>query len=161
LIAGSKLVMGFIDKKLRETAAGRLLAEMLSLNSGRGIPAKEKNAKIEELDNVLFADLLTKNFKRIDTNGNGISKKELAFAMSKPHEFSADEFTMLRLLSKYFDTIAKMCDDQEEGEAVVITELDKEVLVQFLKHAGMTLAGIHDWLSVNDRAMGPPPSSQG
>lgn len=149
----------FIDKKLRETAAGRLLADMLSLNSGRGIPKKDQNAKVEEMDSVLFADLLNKNFKRIDTNNNGISKKELAFAMSKPHEFSKDEFTMLRLLSKYFDTIAKMCDDQAEGEAVVITDLDREVLVQFLKHAGMTLESIHDWLSVNDRAVGPPPSS--
>jgi hypothetical protein len=66
---------------------------------------------------------------------------------------------MLRLVSKYFYSIAQMCDDQEESDSVRITKLDKDVLVQFLKHSTMSLKDIHDWLSLNERSVAPPPSS--
>lgn len=149
-----------IDKKLRETAAGRLLAEMLTMNADRGIPDKSQaNAKVDQMDGELFVQLLEANFNRIDTNGDGISRKELAIALSTPFKFSKDEYAMLRLLSKYFDTIAGMVDDQEAGQAVLVTRADKEVLVQFLLHAGMSLADVHDWLSLNERSVAPPPSS--
>ena len=149
-----------IDRKLRETAAGRMVLEMLSMNSDRGIPnPKEAGATVEQMDSVLFAKLLEANFKRIDTNGNGISRKELAVALSTPARFSTDEYAMLRLLSKYFDTITRMCDDQVEGEALVVTSWDKDVLVQFLLHSGMTLSDVHDWINLNERSIAPPPPS--
>ena len=149
-----------IDRKMRETVAGMLLQEMLSLNSDRGIPtANEEDKEVDHLDGPYLAELLEKNFKRIDINGDGISRKELAFAMSAPQHFSKDEYAMLRLLSKYFHSIAAICDDQAEGEPILITKMDLKVLVQFLKHSNMTLRDIHDWLALNERSVAPPPSS--
>ncbi len=149
-----------INKKMRETIAGNLLAEMITMSTNHGIPkTTAENAKIESIDGPLLARLLEKNFSRIDTNNNGISKKELAIAMSTPQLFSNDEYTMLKLLSLYFNSIASLCDDQEEGEAVLITKQDKDVLVQFLKYSKMTLQDISDWLALNERSVAPPPKS--
>ncbi len=104
--------------------------------------------------------MLDANFNRIDINSDGISRKELAFALSAPQMFSPEEYTMLRLVSKYFNSIAALCDDQAEGEAMRITSADKDVLVQFLIHSNMSLQDIHDWLSLNERSVSLPPSSQ-
>lgn len=146
---------------MRETVAGMLLQEMLTLTAERGIPsAKEEDADVSHMNGALLAELLQKNFKRIDINNDGISRKELAFALSAPQMFSKDEYAMLRLLSKYFHSIAAICDDQAEGEPVVITKMDIDVLIQFLKHSNMSLRDIHDWLSHNERSVSPPPSSQ-
>lgn len=149
-----------IDRKMRETVAGMLLQEMLTLNSDRGIPSpNEEDAELPQMDGSYLCELLEKNFKRIDINGDGISRKELAFALSAPQMFSKDEYAMLRLLSKYFHSIAAICDDQAEGQAVHITKMDVTVLTQFLKHSNMTLRDIHDWLALNERSVAPPPSS--
>lgn len=146
---------------MRETVAGMLMQEMLTLNSERGIPSSNvEDAEVAHMDGPYLAELLEKNFKRIDINGDGISRKELAFALSAPQYFSNDEFAMLRLLSKYFHSIAAICEDQEEGDSVLITKMDMKVLVQFLKHSNMTLRDIHDWLALNERSVAPPPSSQ-
>lgn len=150
-----------IDRKLRETAAGRLIQEMLGLNSQRGIPGGvSDDDDLGSLSGPQIAKLLEANFKRIDFNSDGISRKELAFALSAPQMFSQDEYAMLRLVSKYFNSIAALCDDQEEGESVRITSTDKDVLVQFLTHSNMSLQDIHDWLSLNERSVSLPPSSQ-
>lgn len=149
-----------IDRKLRETVAGNMIQEMLTIGQERGIPNPTgEHAKIPELAGPHLAQLIENNFKRVDLDGDGITRKELAIALASPEYFSADEYIMLRLLSKYFDSIAALCQDQEESERVRITPMDKEVLVQFLKHSDMTLQDIHDWISRNDRGIGPPPAS--
>lgn len=149
-----------IDRKLRETAAGNIIEEMLSMGQERGIPNPTgEHAQIPELEGSKLAQLIEANFKRIDLDGDGISRKELAFALAAPEHFSNDEYIMLKLLSKYFDSIASLCQDQEEGERVKITIMDKDVLLQFLSHSNMTLRDIHDWVSLNERAVGLPPST--
>jgi len=149
-----------IDRKLRETVAGQLLQDMISMNAQRGIPnPTQENLKLPGLDGPLLAQLLEDNFKKLDLDGDGISRRELALAMVSPQSFSNDEYAMLKLVSKYFETIASMCDDQKEGESLRITRLDKDVLVQFLKHSKMSLSDIHDWLALNERSVAPPPAS--
>ncbi len=149
-----------INKKMKETIAGQMMAEMVSMVANHGIPkSTSENAKIEAIDGPLLARLIEKNFSRIDTNNDGISKKELAMAMSTPQLYSNDEYTMLKLLSVYFNSIASLCDDQEEGEKVRITKQDKDVLIQFLKYSKMSLQDISDWLALNERSVAPPPMS--
>ena len=150
-----------IDRKLRETVAGVMLEEMLSLNGQRGIPKPTaENMKVSQrMDGPMLAFLIEKNFNRIDLNGDGISRKELATAMATPQKFTNDEWAMLRLITRYFDSIAALCDDQTEGEKVRITKMDKDVLIQFLQFSNMTMQNIHDWLSLNERSVAPPPSS--
>lgn len=149
-----------IDRKLRESVASIMLQEMLSLNGDRGIPnPTAENTKVTGMNGPQLARLIEANFARLDENGDGLTKKELATAMSTPHKFNADEWTMLRLITKYFDSIAAICDDQTEGEKVRITHMDKEVLIQFLKFSNMSLQDIHDWLSHNERSVAPPPKS--
>ncbi len=149
-----------IDRKLRETIAGKMMQEMISLNSNHGIPKTGgESVKVEHIDGPLLARLLQANFSRIDTNNNGISRKELAIAMSTPQLYTNDEYTMLKLVSMYFNSIAALCDDQEEGEALLITKQDKDVLVQFLKYSTMSLKEISDWLALNEHSVAPPPMS--
>lgn len=149
-----------IDRKLRESVASIMLQEMLSLTAERGIPKPTaENMKVSGMDGPLLAKLIEDNFSRLDANGDGLTRKELAEAMSTPYKFTQDEWSMLRLITAYFDSIAAICDDQAEGEKVRITSMDKEVLVQFLKYSKMSMQDIHDWLSLNERSVAPPPPS--
>ena len=151
-----------LDRKMRETAAGMLIEQMLTLNSDRGIPtSKEDDMDVEHLQGPYLAELLEKNYKRLDITSEGISRKALAFALGAPQSFSKDEYAMLKLLSKYFHSVAKLCDDQSEEAPIFITRMDMEVLLQFLKHSNMSLRDIHDWMSLNERSVAPPPSSAG
>lgn len=116
-----------------------------------------------ELDGEKFAELLRKNFKRLDPTGTAITKEHLAKALMKPDQFSEDEWVMLQLLAKYFDTIANMCED-EPGPQTVITSLDSDVLCEFLVHSKLSLPQLHEWRknaekekSVVDQSLVPPP----
>ncbi len=150
-----------IDRKLRESVASIMINDMLHFSSKTSIPDGDlEKVQVESMDSKLLATLIEKNFKRIDLNGDGISRKELALALSSPKYFTNEEFMMLRLISKYFDSIASLCDDQAEGEKLRITKLDKDVLVQFLQFSNMTLQDIHNWLALHERSVTPPPSSQ-
>lgn len=99
------------------------------------------------LDGKSLALLLEKNFAFLDPNGNGITKEEIARAMLMTDRFAEEELVMLRLLGKYFDTIANMSDDQP-GKETVITSVDKDVLSQFLMHSDMTLEQLHEWREI-------------
>ena len=103
----------------------------------------------DTMDGAHLADLLEQNFAKLDPNKNGITKDELVKAMLTPWEFSVDEYTMLKLLGKYFDTIIHMSDD-EQGPETRITEMDKDVLIQFLRYGGMTLKQLQVWRSADD-----------
>ncbi|HMO23396.1 MAG TPA: hypothetical protein PKC98_20735, partial [Candidatus Melainabacteria bacterium] len=78
-----------------------------------------------------------------------------------PQAFTTDEYEMLRLITKYFDTIINMSDD-EEGEETKISRADLLVLEQFLVHSKMTLKELHSWCSIANKPaddIGPPPLS--
>jgi len=103
------------------------------------------------LDGATVAKLLEKNFSRLDPNGNGITREELAQALLSKGSYTSDEYAMLQLIGKYFDTIANMCDD-EVGPQSVITSLDKDVLNQFLVHSNLSLSDLHKWRAVVDES---------
>ena len=105
--------------------------------------------------------LLEENFERLDPNNNGIEREELMTALMNPQAFTTDEYEMLRLITKYFDTIINMSDD-EEGEETKISRADLLVLEQFLVHSKMTLKELHSWCSIANQPaddIGPPPLS--
>lgn len=104
-----------------------------------------------QLDGMTVAKLLEKNFARLDPNGNGITREELAQALLSKGSYSNDEYAMLQLIGKYFDTIANMAED-EVGPQSVITSLDKDVLNQFLAHSNLSLSELHTWRSVVDES---------
>lgn len=150
------------DMKLqrRELAAKAALTDIRWLLT----QAEETSDSIgNELDTEELLRLFRKNFDRLDNNGNGISREELTAAMMRPGEFTKDEYVMLKLLTKYFDTIVNMSDDQQ-GEETVITLMDGRVLAQFLRHSKFSLAELHMWVNLakrkkTDQDMEPPPMS--
>jgi hypothetical protein len=95
-----------------------------------------------------LAKLLDRNFERLDPNNDGISREEIANALLSPWSFSQEEVTMLKLLEKYFDTIANMVDE-EPGKDTRITAADKEVLSQFLVYSGIDLDTLARWRSLD------------
>jgi len=103
------------------------------------------------LDGATVAKLLEKNFSRLDPNGNGITREELAQALLSKNSYTSDEYAMLQLIGKYFETIANMCDD-EVGPQSVITNLDKDVLNQFLVHSNLSLSDLHKWRSAVEQS---------
>ena len=96
------------------------------------------------LDGQRIAEILDKNFKVLDPDNDGISREEISHALMTPERFGEDEYAVLHLLGHYFQTIANLSED-EEGPQTHITEMDKDVLNQFLRYTGMTLADIHRW----------------
>ena len=111
--------------------------------------SKASSVGEDTMDGAHLASLLELNFAKLDPNKNGITKEELAKALLTPWEFSVDEYTMLKLLGKYFDTIIHMSDD-EQGPETRITEMDKDVLIQFLRYGGLTLKQLQVWRSADD-----------
>jgi len=101
------------------------------------------------MDGERLADLLVKNFGRIDLNGNGVSLAEIKRAESMPFNFSADELLMLKVLEKYFETICNLVDD-EPGPDPVISAVDVEVLAQFLKYSHLTIEQLQEWRKLAD-----------
>ena len=113
------------------------------------------------LDGPTIVKLLEENFDRLDPNNDGIEREELMTALMNPQAFTTDEYEMLRLITKYFDTIINMSDD-EEGEETKISRADLLVLEQFLVHSKMTLKELHSWCSIANKPaddIGPPPLS--
>jgi hypothetical protein len=102
----------------------------------------------DSMDGLHLATLLEKNFSRLDPDNNGITREEIAHALLAPWSWSADEFCMLKLLGKYFDTIIHMSDD-EAGPETRITLMDKDVLCQFLTYGGLSLAQLQAWRSLD------------
>jgi hypothetical protein len=101
------------------------------------------------LTGARLAKLLDKNFEKLDPNNDGITRDELAQALLSPWGFSEEDFLMIRLLQKYFDTIANMVDD-EPGSDSRITLNDKEVLNQFLIYSGLDLHTLSLWRAADD-----------
>lgn len=138
----------------REEAAKAALTDikwLLHGDEGKGSSDDETY-----LDGPVIVELLEKNFAKLDPNNDGISRDELMDALSHPANFSVDEYEMLRLVAKYFDTIISMADDQE-GEELRITQLDLAVLKQFLVNGQMTLKDLKRWSYSVEEEVGLPP----
>ncbi len=98
---------------------------------------------------VQLAKLLNKNFAKLDPDNNGITRDELAQALLSPWGFSEEDFTLIRLIQKYFDTIANMVDE-EPGSDSRITKQDIEVLNQFLTYSDLDLQTLALWRAADD-----------
>ena len=144
----------------KEAAAQRALNDIRWLIHGDGEIEGEDDGETY-LDGPTICQLLEKNFERLDANGNGITREELLRGLMNPQAFTPDEYVMLRLLVKYFETIINLNDD-EDGEETYISQTDVMVLEQFLVHSQMTLKDLHKWCSKTTDAaeeVGPPPLS--
>lgn len=118
----------------------------------------------EELVGNKLVELLNSNFSKLDSNCNGISRAEISAALMTPNVFSVDEYAMLKLVAKYFDTIINLSDDEADAETV-ITRTDCEVLAQFLVHSDLKLSELHRWIALSNGTateddIGPPPLSR-
>ena len=125
----------------REKAAKAALNDIRWLLQGEE-EALDDDDEETYLDGPTIVRLLEENFERLDPNNNGIEREELMTALMNPQAFTTDEYEMLRLITKYFDTIINMSDD-EEGEETKISRADLLVLEQFLVHSKMTLKELH------------------
>jgi len=131
----------------RKQAAKLTFEDILSKVQGDpASPASRPSS--DTMDGAHLARLLDRNFERLDPNNDGISREEIANALLSPWSFSMEEVTMLRLLEKYFDTIANMVDE-EPGHDTRITHADKEVLGQFLIYSGIDLDTLARWRSLD------------
>lgn len=131
----------------RREAAQHAFQDVLGQLRTTDSDAETQTDQEAPLDGATVAKLLEKNFSRLDPNGNGITREELAQALLSQGSYSKDEYAMLQLIGKYFDTIANMCED-EQGPQSVITSLDKDVLNQFLIYSNLSLSDLHKWRSV-------------
>lgn len=129
-------------KLQRQTAAHRALSgiRFLLSSSIENLGEEAENA----MDGAKLIELLRKNYSRLAKNNDGITRGELAIALMSPTEFSQDEYVMLQLMTKYFDTIINLSND-EDGTETKITGLDSEVLAQFIADGKMTLKDLHRW----------------
>ena len=144
----------------REKAAKAALNDIRWLLQGEE-EALDDDDEETYLDGPTIVRLLEENFERLYPNNNGIEREELMTALMNPQAFTTDEYEMLRLITKYFDTIINMSDD-EEGEETKISRADLLVLEQFLVHSKMTLKELHSWCSIANQPaddIGPPPLS--
>jgi len=151
----------------REEAAQQALADIRWLLTGTkqeelAAPLAEEDDT--QLDGQSIMQLLEKNFQRLDPNGDGISREEIMVALMNPSAFSREEYEVLRLVVKYFDTIINLSQDEEDGETK-ISRTDMLVLEQFLVHSKMTLKELHAWCCMTKGVggapgeIGPPPLS--
>ena len=153
--------MSFKDDE-RERAAKAALNDIRWLLHGQAGEGQDDSDETY-LDGATICKLLEQNFERLDPNNDGIEREELMTALMNPQAFTADEYEMLRLITKYFDTIINMSDD-EDGEETKISRADLLVLEQFLVHSKLTLKELHSWCSVANKPgpadeVGPPPLS--
>jgi hypothetical protein len=116
-----------------------------------------------ELPGARVVELLNKTFSTLDPNDDGISRSEVTDAMIHPEKFSVDEYSMLKLIAKYFDTIINLSDD-EVAEETVITQNDAKALGESLLNSQFTLSEFHRWLAISsgnatENDIGPPPTS--
>lgn len=114
----------------------------------------------DTLDSQTFADLFNKTFPRLDPENRGITKEHLGKLIMRPDIFANDEYVMLLLLAKYYDTISNLVD----GDTHRITSLHKEVLSTFLIHGKLTLAELARWRMLGSESLDSgdlPPLSKG
>lgn len=145
---------------IQDEAAKRALNDVRHLikHSSDDGPSEILNPAIS---NKQLINLLKSNFSKLDPNNDGISRAELLRAISNPAAFSQNEFEMLKLITKYFDTIINLSDD-EPGEELRISQMDAQVLEQFLLHSKLTVQELHMWCQLGDdpeEITGPPPIS--
>jgi hypothetical protein len=150
----------------REEAAQQALADIRWLLHGTkqeqlAVPLEEDDDT--QLDGQTIISLLEKNFQRLDPNGDGISREEIMVALMNPQAFTPDEYEVLRLVTKYFDTIINLSEDEDGGETK-ISRYDMLVLEQFLVHSNMSLKELHAWCCMSKGyggggEIGPPPLS--
>ncbi|MBX9669306.1 MAG: hypothetical protein K2X93_16900, partial [Candidatus Obscuribacterales bacterium] len=150
-----------MNQSIREDAAKTALADIRwLLKSSHHDTTEDPSGSGESyLDGPQIAELLERNFQRLDPDNNGLTRDELTSAMTHPASFSKDEYEMLRLVTKYFDTIINMSDD-EDGEELKISRMDMVVLNQFLIHGTMTLKELSRWCNSVEQEVGLPPSSE-
>lgn len=149
-----------------EEAAKQAVRDLVWLIGGTTEETRpyEQYEQIEnELDPAQLSNLLDRNFNKLDADNNGISRAEIAAALMNPSEFSVDEYAMLKLVAKYFDTIIKLSDD-EAGAETVITRADAETLAKSLVQSKMKLSELHRSIVLADgtateQDIGPPPMS--
>lgn len=98
----------------------------------------------ESLDSESFARIFIQTYPRLDPKNQGLTKEHLGKLIMRPDVFSHEEYVMLMMLAKYFDTIANLVDD-EPGPQTMITPMDREVLCQFLVHGKLSLPELHRW----------------
>ncbi len=98
----------------------------------------------ESLDSESFARIFIQTYPRLDPKNQGLTKEHLSKLIMRPDVFSHEEYVMLMMLAKYFDTISNLVDD-EPGPQTMITPMDREVLCQFLVHGKLSLAELHRW----------------
>ena len=111
--------------------------------------SEEANQTTTVMSGERLADLLIKNFGKIDKNGNGVSLSEIKRADTMLFDFSSEELLMLKVLEKYFETICNLADD-EPGPDTVISAVDVEVLAQFLKYSHLTIEQLQEWRKLAD-----------
>src|SRR5579885_3034477 len=131
--------------KAREEAAQQALNDIRWLIHGNEAAPDEEESY---LDGATICALLAKNFSRLDPNNDGITREELLIALMNPQAFTPDEYEMLRLLTKYFETIINLSEDEIGGETK-ISRYDMMVLEQFLVHSKMSLKELHTWCSMS------------
>lgn len=151
----------------REEAAQQALADIRWLLHGTKQEQLSNPAEIgdddTQLDGKTIINLLERNFIRLDPNNDGISREEIMVALMNPQAFSPEEYEVLRLVTKYFDTIINLSEDEDGGETK-ISRADMLVLEQFLVHSNMTLKELHAWCTMgmgagSEGEIGPPPLS--
>lgn len=146
-----------MQESMREKAAKSALDDIRWLQKSSGNSAAAGAEDETYLDGPMIIELLDKNFDRLDPDSNGISRDELMACLVKPEKFSSDEYEMLRLLTRYFDTIINLVDD-EVGEQLKITRLDMSALKTQLVDQRMTLKELRDWgARGDDFDVGLPP----
>ena len=125
----------------KEKAAGNMLKDVVWLLGGTKEDRALENYRNpeEELPGKQLVDLLYQTFATLDPDNNGISRAEMTAALVQPNLFSADQYAMLKLVAKYFDTIINLADDEPLDETV-ITKTDAQVLGQFLQNSDFKLS---------------------
>jgi hypothetical protein len=149
----------------KEKAAGNMLKDVVWLLGGTKEDRALENYRNpeEELPGKQLVDLLYQTFATLDPDNNGISRAEMTAALVQPNLFSADQYAMLKLVAKYFDTIINLADDEPLDETV-ITKTDAQVLGQFLQNSDFKLSELHQWIAISngtatEKDIGPPPMS--
>lgn len=153
--------------EMRERAADSALKNIVFLLEGskENPEAYASRNMDQELSGDKLVELLNSNFAKVDLNNNGISRQELLAALTAPNVFTVNEYAMLKLVAKYFDTIINLSDD-EPGAETVLTHTDVQVLAQFLVNSKIKLSELHRWIALSEgtaatteRDVGPPPLS--
>lgn len=149
----------------KEQAAKEALGDIRWLLNTQG-QGPDLGGEDTYLDGPRIIELLKANFSRLDPDADGITRDELMTALMNPEKFSDEEYEMLRLITKYFDTIINLSDDEDGPEETKISPVDFLVLEQFLVHSKMSLKELHDWCKLAESSeclgldsMGPPPLS--